>query len=37
MSDAVERHRATLEALAEHGRTELAADARALLAEVEGG
>jgi hypothetical protein len=31
MSDAVEEHRETLEALAEYGQTDLAKDARALL------
>ena len=31
MSDPVERHRETLEALAEHGHTELAEDAKKLL------
>lgn len=36
-ADAIERHRETLEALAEHGRTELAQDAAALLEEVEDG
>lgn len=34
MTDAVERHRETLQALSEHGHTELAEDAQALLEEA---
>lgn len=34
MTDAVERHQETLEALAKHGHTDLAKDARELLEEV---
>lgn len=33
--EAAEEHRATLEYLAEHGRTDLAVDARVLLAELD--
>lgn len=35
MTDPVEKHREALTALAEHGRTELADDARALLDEAD--
>ena len=35
MTEAVNRHRETLEALAEHGHTELAEDAAALLEAAE--
>jgi len=35
MTEAVKRHRETLEALAEHGNTELAEDARALLEQID--
>jgi len=35
MTDVPEEHRDALEALAEHGRTELAEDARALLEAAE--
>lgn len=35
MTDAIERHHETLQALTEHGHTDLAEDAQALLEEAE--